>query len=292
MLDLKVQSFLAVCDEMNFTRAAEKLHITQPAVSMHIKSMEEYYGVSLFFFEGKRFSLTPAGNLIYKSLLSLQNNETYLMESIKSLKDKQEIVNMGATITVGEFMLSDSIASYLNRHEHADISVRLSNTRTLLSQLDNGEIDFAVLEGDFSKAEYAYTTLYFTDFIGVCAPEVTFPKKVLTINSLTSYRLLVRESGSGTRHILENALEEQALSITDFQSITTIGSMNAIIDLVKNGCGVTFLYKNAVTPLLEQGLLKEIPLMDFPIRHEISAVWRKDNIQQDILKNLIHELLF
>lgn len=82
MLDNRIYTFLAVCQEMNFTRAAKKLHITQPAVSQHIQYIERYYGVHAFRFEGKKLSLTPEGDLLRSALLTMKNNEESLKTSL------------------------------------------------------------------------------------------------------------------------------------------------------------------------------------------------------------------
>lgn len=290
MLDIKVETFLAVCEEMNYTKAAKKLNITQPAVSMHIKHLETYYGVPFFIFEGKRFQLTPYGDLLYNSLLSMQNNEIYLKEQLEIIKSKKNIINMGATLTVGEFMIAQSISRYIKSHPESDVSVVVSNTNELLEKLDSGNIDFAILEGDFPKSSYAYQTLFKLEFIPICSSTHLPWPNPLKIQHLMNERLIVREPGSGTRKILEDALGQSHLSINHFKNITMIGNMNAIIDLVIDNCGITFLYKNAVTDALFKNEVLEIPLTDFHIEHEISIIWKKDNIQSDYILRLIHEL--
>ncbi len=290
MLDMKVETFLSVCQEMNYTKAAKKLNITQPAVSMHIRNLEDYYGVPLFIFEGKRFQLTKYGELLYNSLLSMQNNEKYLKEQLRIIKNKSNIINMGATLTVGEFMIAKSISHYIKSHPDTDVSVIVSNTKELLQKLDSGIIDFAILEGDFSKSSYFYETLFNLEFIPICSSKHSPWQTPLVMQHLTGERLIIREPGSGTRKILEIALEKYDLSVEDFRNVTMIGNMNAIIDLVADDCGITFLYKNAVTDMLSQKKVIEIPVSDFHMMHEISIIWKKENMQSSYIRNLIHEL--
>ena len=290
MLDPKVETFLCVCQEMNYTRAAKKLNITQPAVSMHIRNLEDYYGVPLFTFQGKRFQLTKYGLLLYDSLLSMQNNERYLKEQLRIIKNKNNIINMGVTLTVGEFMIAAPISRYIKSHPEADVSVIVSNTKELLQKLDSGIIDFAIVEGDFSKSAYLYETLFNLEFIPICSTKHAPWQVPLVMQDLTKERLIVREHGSGSRKILEVALEHYNLSIDHFKNVTRIGNMNAIIDLVADNCGITFLYKNAVSELLSQKKVMEIPISDFPIMHEISILWKKDNMQSNYIRHLINEL--
>ena len=291
MLDLKTETYLCVCREMNFTRAAEALNITQPAVTQQIHALEEYYGVPLFEFEGKKFHMTEYGLMIRDSLISMQNNERYLRERLNVMKSRHELINMGATLTVGEYMMSDCLASYLASHPSADVSMQVANTSTLLSRLDDGTIDFAVLEGNYSRSEYKHRLVFNEDFIGICSADCSLAGRSLCLSDLSDTRLILREPGSGTRDILEEALDSAGVSINDFSNVTTIGDMRAIIALVIKNCGITFLYERAVSPLLKAGQIKRLSINGFPIRHEISAVWRSDNLQGKYIEGLIDELI-
>lgn len=307
MLDQKAETFLCVCNEMNFTKAAAVLHITQPAVTQQIHALEEYYGVPLFSFSGKKFVLTVYGEMIRSSLSSMHSNGKYLCEHILAVKDRREIINMGATLTVSEYMMSDYLSSYLCAHPSADISMATANTGELLTRLDKGQIDFAVLEGNYSGSLYSHRCIINADFIGIISgdPKYALPAQtaasqslsrkvrsdsMLSLSDLTDTRLLLREPGSGTRDIFENALSAAGLSVGDFSYVTAIGDMRAIIELVKSGCGITFLYERAVRDMLRDGCIRKLPVQGFPIKHEISAVWRKDNLQGKYIEGLIGEL--
>ncbi len=290
MNDPRSETFLCVCEEMNFTRAAGKMNVTQPAVTQQIHSLEEYYGVPLFRFTGKRFCLTEYGELIRASLMSARNNERYLIERLEIMKSKHEFVNMGATLTVGEYMMTDFIAPYLKKHSSADISMCVENTSKLLEELDAGNIDFAVLEGNYSKSGYEHRLLFNCEFIGIASEAVIDTSPAYRLNDITGTRLLLREKGSGTRDIFEKALLPEQLSLHDFDNITTVGSMHAIIELAVRGCGITFLYKRAVKELLASGDVRQLNISGFPLDHEISAVWRKDNQQSRYIDSLVDEL--
>lgn len=290
MLDNRTLTFLTVCKEMNYTRAAEKLHITQPAVSQHIQYIEDYYGVKLFSFSGKKMALTEEGKLLERSLTALHNNEIYLKEQLSSMTDKKKTVHFGTTLTVGEFMIAKPLSRFLLNHPNADISMSVANTKELLKKLDSGDIDFAILEGDYPETLYAHKSYVTEPFIPICSKDYSFAKEPTTISDLTSERLLVRESGSGTRSILEHALLNYHISFEDFPNTITIGNMNAIKEMVIAGCGISFLYESAVRKELEDGIIKKIPLQDFSLQHEISIVWKKNNLFEDSFQELFDEL--
>ncbi len=115
MLDNRIYTFLAVCQEMNFTRAAKKLHITQPAVSQHIQYIERYYGVHAFRFEGKKLSLTPEGDLLRSALLTMKNNEESLKTSLSKSTGQISPLRLGATLTAGSFLLAEPLARLFRR---------------------------------------------------------------------------------------------------------------------------------------------------------------------------------
>lgn len=297
MIDHRVLTFLTVCQELSFTKAAQKLHISQPAVSQHIQYIEEYYGVRVFVFVGKKLFLTNAGKLLRQSLTSLCNNEVYLREQLLAVRDKRKSLRFGATLTVGEFMIAAPLSHFLSLHENADVSVTVANTRELLTQLDEGRIDFAILEGSYPRHSYRHMPFITDNFIPICGAEYSLGKlsvsdcvQPLELRDLTAERLLVRESGSGTRMILEDSLNEYDMGIEDFPQMITIGNMNTIKDLVIQGCGITFLYETAVKNELITGLIQKIPLKGWSVSHEISVVWKKDNLFTDSLEEMIREL--
>lgn len=291
MLDYRTETFLTVCRTMSFTKAARSLHISQPAVSQHIHYLEGYYHARLFRQEGKKLLLTDAGQLLQKSLTMLHNNELYLQEQLRLLADKRMTLRFGASRTVGEFMIARPLAQFLLRRPGADVTVRVDNTRRLLQLLDLGEIDFAVLEGDYPAGQYAHRPYCTEAFIAVCGGGAALPGGPLSLGALTGERLLLREAGSGTRSILERALTEHGLALRDFANLTVVENMSAIKELVLAGCGITFLYEGAVRAELESGALRRLPLTDFAVRHEISLVWKKDNLFQGAFEGVFEELL-
>lgn len=288
MLDNRIYTFLAVCQEMNYTRAAKRLHITQPAVSQHIQYIENYYGVRAFRFEGKKISLTREGKLLYRSLLIMKNNEDSLKGALTESAGRIPPLRIGATLTAGSFLLTAPLARLFNRWPDISLTVTVRNTAELLSQIDSGALDFAVLEGNFSKADYRYHTYLLEPFIPVCGAGLSIGSPS-SLDELTGQRLLLRESGSGTRMILEQILEERGLSVSDFKRTAEIGNMQTIKELIAAGCGITFLYRSAVRRELEEGTIREIPIRNVWIEHEISVVWQKGRLFGERVLNVIDE---
>lgn len=284
MLDFRMETFLTVCQCMNFTRASEKLNITQPAVSQHIHFLEKHYNTKLFRYEGKKLKLTGAGEILRNASLTMMHDEISMQNQMQKT-DEEEEIHFGATRTVGDVLMGRILERYLRRYPDAKICMIVDNTQELLRKLDEGTIDFALVEGFFQKNEYDHQKYSDENYIAVCAPDYTFNSDKITtdvsVENLFHERLLVREEGSGTREVLERCLDAQNFSIHDFDKVMEVGSLQTIRELTKAGCGITFLYETAVQDELREGTLKRIPLKSFEISHEFNFIWRRGSIYAD-----------
>lgn len=135
MLDFRVATFLCVCQTMNFTRAAQLLNITQPAVSQHIHFLEEAYGMALFRYENKKLSLTAAGQILRKRFVAMKNDEQELLAELRSQVSGIEEISLGMTMTVGEYAIMEPLARMLRAHPERNVRLVFGNTQQLLQML-------------------------------------------------------------------------------------------------------------------------------------------------------------
>ena len=277
MLDFRVETFLAVCQTMNFTRAAEQLHITQPAVSQHIRALEEQYGAKLFRSQGKQLQLTESGRLFFRTAAAMHHDDLRLRETIHQENTRRRL-RFGATLTIGEYIMPAPLLRLLEREPDIQLYMLAANTQELLKLLDQGELDFAIVEGYFDKQAYDSLVYCTQRYIPVCASEYPFSHPVRQLEDLLEERLLVREPGSGTRNVLERALEARNLGVRNFQRVTELGSLNLIKSLVCAGAGISFFYQPVVQQELEAGKLREIPLEDCSIYHDFTFLWRRGSL--------------
>ena len=239
MLDHRIDTFLLLCKLMNFRKTAEQLGITQPAVTQQIRHLESHYGKKLFVYENHRLVKTEAAALLetYARAVKLQDQElrtTLESTPIKSLR-------IGATKTIGDYYLKPHVRRYLSSPENA-LTLIVDNTERLLSLLEENELDFAVVEGFFDKARFDNILLRREPFVGICRRDHPFAGREVTIDELLKETIIHREDGSGTRAILEQELQGYNESLLRFQRHICISSFNVILDLVKQGLGVSFVY--------------------------------------------------
>lgn len=278
MLDFRILTFLSVCRHMNFTYAAEELHITQPAVSQHIRFLEEYYGEKLFERDGKKIKLTPAGKILKTAMTVINDDETSIISRMQSSAKERKSLKIGVTLTIGEYVIARPLAKYIINHPETDIQIRFENTSELSKMLTGGQLDIAVVEGNFNADLFESHIYKSEEYIPICSSVHKFNGEINVLTDLLSERLIVRESGSGTRDILEKNLEARNVSISDFVSFTEAENIHLIVNLVKHDCGITFLYKAAVEEEIRKGTLKEIQLDDFSIQHNFAFIWNRGSV--------------
>lgn len=289
MLDFRIDTFLTVCEYMNFTKAAEVLCITQPAVSQHIKYLEKCYDTKLFEYEGKKIKLTKSGKMLYETVATMKHDEQYLKEKITEEKLGIKNLRFGATLTIGEFILPPKLNNYLNKNNNVHITMIVENTEELLYKLEHGEIDFALVEGYFVKNEYDFMVYSREKYICVSGKDYMLKKKPHVLEDLLEETLIIREKGSGTRDIFEKNLERQNLTLNDFNKVIEIGNVNAIKYLVKNNIGITSLYEVAVKEELENGTLRKIEIEDLQKTHDFYFIWRKNSTFKSLYQKIIKD---
>ncbi len=276
MLDPRLHTFLVLCETMNYTRAAQRLCITQPAVTHHIHVLEEHYGCRLFSYEGKTLRLTDAGLRLRELACSLAYNSRKIEEALAAPAPLS--LRVGATKTIGEFVIAPLVERFLRRNPEAAISLMVDNTRALLHALEEGMLDFALVEGFFDREKYQSALFRRERFFGVCAPEHPAAGRNVALEELLGERIFVREPGSGTRAILEEALRRQNRTLDSFARAAVISDFSTIKALVGENLGISFLYAPAAEQELAAGRLARFDLAGEPLSGAFHFVWLRDNL--------------
>lgn len=286
MLDYRIYTFLAVCRNMSFTKAADELNITQPAVSQHIKYLEDMYNTRLFSFNGKKMSITNEGRVLLNAATTMLHDSIHLRETLSAIKGEKKKLSFGATLTVGEYIVPYHMDKIIEKFGAEDINIKIANTNELLEDINSGSVDFALVEGYFEKSEYDYLTYSSEPYIAVAG--IKLPEQ--SIEELLNYRIIVREEGSGTRAIFENVLSAHNLKVDDFAGKLEINNIGAIKSLVAKGTGISFIYKRAVEKELRENSVFEVKIKDFSVNYNFTFVWRKNSIYADYYRE-VFELL-
>ncbi len=277
MLDFRHKTFLALCRIKSYTKTAEELHLTQPAVTQHIKALEAHYGNRLFIYADKTLKLTEHGELLYRFASTIASDSGMLTEMLQKRILSDPPLRFGATLSIGQYIMPDILEQVLTDRPNIHVSMLVENTQHLLQELDRGEIQFALIEGLFNKAEYHCELFAMEPFIGVCSKDSLLASEMLSFQEITRSNLIVREKGSGTREIFEHLLKKHNISIGSFEKVAEIGNMEVIKQLVKRNLGVTFLYRAAAEKELAQGDMKQLNIKELDACHEFNFVFPKNS---------------
>jgi DNA-binding transcriptional LysR family regulator len=292
MEDHKLRVFCAVAETKSFSKASELIHLTQPAVSLQIQAMEELYETRLFDRSGNTINLTPAGEILYKrakEILALyaeaQQNISEITGAIKGS------LSIGASSTIGNYLLPHIIAAFKKKVPQVNISLVVSNTKTITEKLNAGEIDIALVEGDVSKQRFSVETLLSDELVVIMSPAHPWAeRRNLPAIELTKEPLIMREEGSGTRQIILKHLDEHGIKLDQLKIALVMGSTEAIKGAVEEGLGVSIMSGWAVRKWLKQGLLKAATFKDLKFHRNFSIISPKRNYSTHTAKEFLNFL--
>ena len=209
-MERKLETFLTLCETLNYRRAAERLHLTQPAVTKQIQALEAEYGAVLFRYDGRRLHKTSKGELLELHAIAQRYNHQKLLQAMQAAPPVA--LRIGATKTIGDYILGPAIRRFLDAPDH-QLQFLVDNTAALLRRLEQGELDFVVLEGVFNKARYDSFLLRNEPYIGICPPGHPLDGQTVSPEALLGQRLILREAALNLERVEGRArtkAEEQA----------------------------------------------------------------------------------
>lgn len=276
--------FKTVCEEESITRAAEKLFMTQPAVSNAINELECHLGICLFDRISRRLYLNETGKLFLAKAIKLLDLYDDLEQNSKELEDNATI-KIGSSITIANFILPKAIAKFETVCKNTPTNIIIDNARNIENMLFNNEIDLGLIEGVIYKEELIKIPFSNYELAVLCSPEHKFAlEKSIDVNTLIKERLLLREKGSAIRDVFDSALLLHNITVNP--EWTSVNSQ-ALIYAVKQNLGISVLPKILVENEVSNGELFEVKVNDFELISVNHIVFHKDKIQTKNYKTLI-----
>ena len=240
MLDYRTYTFLTLYDQMNYRKTAEMLNMTQPGVTQHIHYLEKFYGVKLFEYTGRQLKRTRQAEVLKRYFDSVRAEERAVQLAFEEA-DRVHI-HLGATKTIGEFVMVPVVSRFLDRQDYT-LDLTVDNTQNLLAMLSRGELDFAIIEGVFDKEKYPHHLFKKERFVGVCGKDHPFAGKTVTLEEAFRETLILRETGSGTRMLLQQAVEDRGYRLDSFRRCASVSHFGVICELVAKNGAITFAYE-------------------------------------------------
>lgn len=259
VLERQLLVFKEVAETQNITLASKRLHISQPNVSIQIKSLEQEYGAKLLERTNKGVTLTRAGEILYEYSCQVIQIMAEARELINELSyDQHKFVKLGATLTIGEYILPHIIGHLDTTIDCLDFSVKIANTEIMAQDVLENRVHIALVEGPVPENQDISRETFWHDELALIVP-VNHPwaqRESITFEELTKERMITREKGSGTRKVMELALLQGGFDPTELNVIAEFGSTEAIKQAVAEGLGVTVISVLTVQNECRHKLLK------------------------------------
>ena len=288
MVDPKLHSLMKVVETGSFTRAAEQLSLTQPAVSQHIRSLESELNVRIFERKNNELHVTHEGEMVIKyarRMLSLYNN---LRKDLTSEKRQLTSLTVGITHTAESNAIAEALARYVNGRSGVTIKIITDSQSNLHDMLKNYELDFAIVEGKINDPSLKYLILDTDCLVLAVSPGHRLAHRgLVTIGELQKEKMILRLPDSGTRNLFVASLESQNLSIDDFNVVLEIDNIATIKDLIRRDFGVSVLAKSACMDELKKKKIVVLPIENLSMMREINIVYTQDFEHFQLLRDIV-----
>ena len=278
MIDLtKLQAFLYAAESLSFSEAAKQLHLSQPTISHHIKSLEQELGVELFARSGSSLKLTDAGRLLMSQAGKLLREANAVEQMMDSLQEKiVGQITIACSTTTGKYVLPQVAARFRKQHPGARISILACTQETVVPRLMKEEADLGVVSYEACGGEVECQE-FFQDHIGLIVPADHSWAKRQQIEpaELLQVPFIMREPTSGTRKVMLTELGKHGIGLEEMDIFLEIGNAEAIVKTVEAGFGVSFVSRFAAGWALDKGTVVELPVAGFDLRRKLYMVRNK-----------------
>ncbi len=284
MADRRLRVFYTVARHLSFTKAADVLFMTQPAVTFQVKQLEEHFNARLFERGPGKISLTPAGRLVLnyaERILALSEEmETRVSELTGAVSGPLLI---GASTTIAEFMLPQILGEFKGRHPQVQAHLSVANSETIENRVADSSLDLGLIESP-SHLPALHTEVCCDDeLVMICAPAHALARRgSVPARELAEHAYVSREAGSGTREFADQYFRQSQVGVEDLEVVMELGSPEAIKGLVATGMAVSILSRATIAKELKLGLLVAVPL-EPPLRRTLSLVYPREKFRSRLL---------
>lgn len=293
MADRRLQVFHTVARLLSFTKAAETLHMTQPAVTFQIRQLEEYFNTRLFDRTHNKISLTAAGDRVFRyaeKILSLYGE----MESqVRELTgDVSGILIIGASTTIAEYVLPILLGEFKEKYPGINIRLKVSNSMGIVHMVEDNSVDVGIVESPVSNKNLTVEVCWLDKLVFICQPNHPLAKKAtIRGQDLVGLPFVCREEGSGTREYIAEYLAKNDMTHHDLNVSVEVGNPEAVKSAVEAGLGVSIVSQATVVKELKLGTLAARPL-EPPLERPFSLVFQRQKFRlraMDEFMNFAHE---
>ncbi len=289
----QIEILCKIIDRGSFSKAAESLNLTQPTLTEHIKSLEEYLGIPLLDRLGREVTPTKAGEILYeyaqKILRLVEQAEQHLRSLQGELKGELAI---GASTIPGEFLLPRLFKSFREHFPGILIRLNISDTRKVVEEVRENRLELGVVGAKIESAKLEYIRFIDDELVLVGPAASPWSKeKLVSLEKLKQIPFVLREEGSATRLTMERALKKKGMEGAELKVVALLGSTAAVIEAVKGGLGCSILSRRAVQGELAHGTLRDMKIKGIMITRDFYLVLRRGKARSPMCEAMLGFLL-
>jgi len=293
MADRRLQVFHTVARLLSFTKAAETLHMTQPAVTFQIRQLEEYFNTRLFDRTHNKISLTAAGQRVYEYAERILQLYAEMENSVREMTgDVSGILIIGASTTIAEYMLPSLLGEFKNLHPNINLRLRVSNSVGVVHMVEDNSVDVGIVESPISNKNLAVEVCWHDELVFICPPQHPLAKKTaITMKDFIDEPFVCREEGSGTREFILEYMDKNKMTLQDLNLNVEVGTPEAVKSAVEAGLGISIVSQATIAKELRLATLAARPL-DPPLKRPFSIVYQRQKFRlraMDEFMNFAHD---
>ena len=288
MSDRRLQVFHTVARLLSFTKAAESLHMTQPAVTFQVRQLEEQFNTRLFDRTHNRISLTEAGQRVYEFADRIFELYAEMENAVRDMTGEiSGMLVIGASTTIAEYMLPSLLGDFKKQYPDINVHLKVSNSDGIVSMVENNDIDLGVVEAPVMNKNLVVEECRKDRLVAIVPPQHALASlETVAIKDLLENAYIAREEGSGTREVIQEYLTDLGMQASDVHISMELGSPEAIKGAVEAGMGVSIVSEVTIHKELQLGTLVALDL-DPPIQRPFSFVHQKQKYRQRALDELL-----
>jgi DNA-binding transcriptional LysR family regulator len=290
-MDFRLKVFYTVALRLNFTKAATELYISQPAVSKHIQELEETYKTKLFERNGSKIALTAAGKILLKhtkNIFEIYREIDFDMSSF--INQRQGLLRLGSSTTISQYIISPVLARFHQKQQDIKVNLLNGNTEQIENALINKEIEIGIVEGQSKNQSIKYVPFIKDELVLVCNTQNPLVKQnEISLEDLKSMKFITRERGSGTLEVIEYALKQVGVKLTDLQIEMQLGNTESIKSYLLNSDCFAFMSVHAVGKELKNNELIVLDVEGLSIErffYIITLLGKSDALSEMFIQNI------
>lgn len=284
MFDYRLKVFHTVASRLSFTKASEELNISQPAVTKHIKEIENQLHTKLFDRKGTSVQLTPSGKVLFEYAEKIRNVYRDLEFEISQMNQQHKgKLIIGASTTVAQYVLPELLARFKSYYKELKIELVAHNTEMISELLKEGKIDLGIIEGESQSSYFEYRKFRRDEIVLVAKTGHPLVRKAINLRDLYSVDLVLREHGSGSLEFVLNRLKEQGINTDELNIVMQLGSSESIKNYLLHSDSVAFLSISTVLSELKSNSLSIVDIKNFTIERDFHFILPKGE-QSDMIR--------